>query len=87
MDKDIIELRLSDNAFGPNGVSSFEDFLENSKGLKILDVTNCGLGPEGAEMIAIALKKNKDMKLEELYSSRDRLEDKGMAAIAEVLAE
>lgn len=52
--------------------------------LKILRVNNCGLGPEGGEMIANALKENKSLKLEEFSAGRDRLENKGITALAEV---
>mmetsp|Transcript_31183 Transcript_31183/g.47741 ORF Transcript_31183/g.47741 Transcript_31183/m.47741 type:complete len:149 (+) Transcript_31183:48-494(+) len=44
-DKAIVSLSLSHNAFGPAGVKSFEHFLSSCKSLKVLDVTNCGLGP------------------------------------------
>jgi len=47
-DKPIIVLNLSDNAFGPDGVNAFRDFLVNSQTLTSLNLSNCGLGPEGA---------------------------------------
>jgi Ran GTPase-activating protein 1 len=47
MDKNIIQLDLSHNAFGPDGVKSFQKFLSATKTLEILDVSNCGLGPRG----------------------------------------
>lgn len=52
MDKKIIELSLRDNAFGPAGVESLKDFLATCTTLKRLNVTNCGLGPEGTTTIA-----------------------------------
>ena len=61
--KDLIEVDLSDNAFGPDGVKAFECLLLKGKSLKVLKVTNCGLGPEGAEMIANSLMLNDDIKL------------------------
>ena len=45
IDKDIVELNLSHNAFGPDGVTAYVDFLEKCPTLKVLNVTNCGLGP------------------------------------------
>ena len=54
--KQLIEIDLSDHAFGPDGIRAFECLLKDDKNLKILKVTNCGLGPEGGEMIAAALK-------------------------------
>jgi Ran GTPase-activating protein 1 len=46
------DVNLSDNAFGPAGIKSFDFLLRELKSLKSLKVTNCGLGPEGGEMIA-----------------------------------
>jgi Ran GTPase-activating protein 1 len=57
------DVNLSDNAFGPAGIKSFDFLLRELKSLKTLKVTNCGLGPEGGEMIANALAENKDLKL------------------------
>lgn len=54
--KQLVEIDLSDNAFGPDGIRAFECLLREEKNLRILKVTNCGLGPEGGEMIANALK-------------------------------
>lgn len=53
--KDLCEVDLSDNAFGPDGVRAFECLIIAGKALTVLKVTNCGLGPEGATMIAKAM--------------------------------
>ena len=82
--KQLIEIDLSDNAFGPDGIRAFECLLKEDKNLKILKVTNCGLGPEGGEMIATALKQNTNLKLTHFHAGRDRLENKGITALAEV---
>jgi len=74
--KKIEFLDLSDNAFGPIGVQSFESLLKNCPTLKELHIENNGLGPEGAEMVAKALLES-NIKLETLSISRNRLEDKG----------
>lgn len=50
--KDLQEVDLSDNAFGPDGVRAFECLISSAKSLTVFKVTNCGLGPEGATMIA-----------------------------------
>lgn len=50
--KDLCEIDLSDNAFGPDGVRAFECLLTSGKALTVFKVTNCGLGPEGGAMIA-----------------------------------
>ena len=47
MDKPIVELNVSHNAFGPDGVQSFVAFLETCPSLESFNVTNCGLGPQG----------------------------------------
>lgn len=57
-DRKIEYLDLSHNAFGPDGVKSFQDFLAKCSTLKVLHVTNCGLGPLGGQMLADALAKN-----------------------------
>ena len=75
---------MSDNAFGPAGIKSFDFLLRELKSLKTLKVTNCGLGPEGGEMIANALAENTDLKLVQFSAGRDRLENKGITALAGV---
>jgi len=85
-DKPIVELDLSANAFGPDGVKSFVSFLEDCPTLESLNVTNCGLGPEGGKMIAKAILKNDKMHLKEFYASRDRLENPGIQALSAVFA-
>ena len=87
MDKKIEYLDMSNNAFGPAGIKSFDFLLKEMASLKVLKVTNCGLGPEGGEMIANALKENKDLKLVQFSAGRDRLENKGITALAGVFKE
>lgn len=79
----ITHLYMSDNAFGPNGVVKFNSQLASSfNHLTHLHLLNCGLGPEGTQMIAEALIENGSIKLQELYISRNRVEDKGAKALA-----
>lgn len=85
--KKIEYLDLSHNAFGPAGISSFDFLLKEMSTLKVLKITNCGLGPEGGEMIANALKENKELKLEQFSAGRDRLENKGIKRLSEVFSE
>jgi Ran GTPase-activating protein 1 len=82
MKNNIESLNISDNAFGPDGVRSFELLLREMPSLKILNVSNCGLGPEGGEMIAKALADNAQLKLSYFSAGRDRLENKGISALA-----
>ena len=80
--KKIELLDLSDNAFGPIGVKSFDFFIHNTNSLKELYLENNGLGPEGAESLAQTLLTNKNIKLEVLVINRNRLENKGAVAFA-----
>ena len=77
----VTDLNLSHNAFGPDGVRSFEEFLTKVDNLRVLNVTNCGLGPVGGKMIADAILQNSNMRLVEFSACRDRLEEEGMAAM------
>lgn len=79
----VTHLYMSDNAFGPNGVVKFNKQLASSfQSLTHLHLLNCGLGPEGTEMVANALRENGSIKLRCLYISRNRVEDKGAKALA-----
>lgn len=84
MGNQIEHINLSDNAFGPAGIKAFDFFLREMSSLKTLKVTNCGLGPEGAEMIAEALRQNTGLRLVQFSAGRDRLENKGITALAQV---
>lgn len=82
-DKNITFLDLSDNAFGPIGVTAFDFYLSSTTTLKELYLENNGLGPEGAESVAKALNSNKNLNLELIRMGRNRLEDKGATAFGE----
>ena len=84
IDKKITYLDLSDNAFGPTAIKSFNFFLEENKSLKELHLENNGLGPEGAEEVANSLLKNNNMKLSLIKLNRNRLENKGSIAFSKV---
>jgi len=75
---------VSHNAFGPNGVSGFQEFLIHASFLKSLNVSDCGLSPKGGEMIAEALLQNDHMQLTEFAGTRSRLEEEGLASLAKV---
>ena len=79
--KQLYHLDMSNNAFGPDCVRSFEKLLQTSKSLKSLNVVNCGLGPAGGQMIGNALLENPDIKLKEFYGSRGRLENEGLESL------
>ena len=73
---------MHDNAFGPIGVAQFETFLREATNLRVLSVTNCGLGPEASTTIAEALIANENTKLTKLCMARSRVEPVGASALA-----
>ena len=83
--KKISFLDLSDNAFGPTAIPSFEFFLRSCTNLEHLELENNGLGPEGAEMVCNALLQNEKIKLKKLKINRNRLEEKGGLALSRVI--
>ncbi|KAI8986377.1 hypothetical protein BDB01DRAFT_720593 [Pilobolus umbonatus] len=91
---DLIELDLSDNAFGPAGAQPLIDFLSNTKTLQILRLNNNGLGIGGGKMIAQALQASADKAKSEKRSSplhtiicgRNRLEDGSSEFLARAFA-
>lgn len=83
LNKQVEELDMSDNAFGPDGIKGWENFVRNcSAHLTTLKINNCGLSPLGGEMIAAALKANENLKLQHFEAGRDRLENDGISALA-----
>ena len=85
MNKKIKFLDLSDNAFGPIAIPSFDFFLKNAESLEHLELENNGLGPEGAEMVFNALLENDKIKLKTIKVNRNRLEEKGAKCLAKVI--
>ena len=83
--KKITFLDLSDNAFGPTAIPSFDFFLKSAKSLEHLELENNGLGPEGAEMVCNALLENDEIKLKTIKINRNRLEEKGALSLAKVI--
>ncbi|KAL4230322.1 Ran GTPase-activating protein 1 [Mactra antiquata] len=90
----LVELDLSDNAFGPNGVNGIVDLLKSKTcyTLKELRLNNNGLGTTGGKMLAECLmecyKSSKaagtPLSLEVFISGRGRLENDGSKALSEV---
>ncbi|NXN13421.1 RAGP1 protein, partial [Indicator maculatus] len=89
----LVELDLSDNAFGPDGVRGFEALLKSSAcyTLQELKLNNCGLGIGGGKILAAALKEchrkssaqGKPLALKVFVAGRNRLENDGATALAE----
>ncbi|CAF3758902.1 unnamed protein product [Adineta steineri] len=89
----IVELNLSDNAFGPIGVKGLETFLSSSAcyTLEEIRLNNCGMGSMGGKLLAealIACHKNsiaaggKRFALKQFIAGRNRLEIEGSQALA-----
>lgn len=87
---DLLELDLSDNAFGPAGAQPLIEFLSNTKTLQTLRLNNNGLGLGGGAMIAQALQaqadnakaENRPSTLRTIICGRNRLEDGSSKALA-----
>ncbi|NWQ86617.1 RAGP1 protein, partial [Burhinus bistriatus] len=89
----LVELDLSDNAFGPDGVRGFEALLKSPTcyTLQELKLNNCGMGIGGGKILAAALKEchrkssaqGKPLALKIFVAGRNRLENDGAAALAE----
>ncbi|KAJ2616069.1 Ran GAP Rna1 [Coemansia sp. RSA 1365] len=79
----LVEVNLSDNAFGPLGAEAMADFLSKHTGLQVLKLNNNGLGINGGKTIANALIKcqalceeqGKEPSLHTIICGRNRLEN------------
>lgn len=91
---ELLELDLSDNAFGPAGAKPLIEFLSNTKTLQTLRLNNNGLGIGGGTMIAAALQasadnakaENRPSSLRTIICGRNRLEDGSSKALARAFA-
>ncbi|KAJ2810950.1 Ran GAP Rna1, partial [Coemansia sp. 'formosensis'] len=90
----LIELNLSDNAFGPLGAEAMSEFLSKHTGLQVLRLNNNGLGIQGGTTIASALVKcqaecerlGKEPALHTIVCGRNRLENGAAPAFATAFA-
>ncbi|KRT85406.1 hypothetical protein AMK59_1476 [Oryctes borbonicus] len=90
----LTELDLSDNAFGPIGVEGLASLLKSSScyALEELRLNNNGLGITGGKLLAKALlecyecskNQGKPLALRVFIAGRNRLENDGAKALAEV---
>ncbi|RXK38536.1 ran GTPase-activating protein 1 [Tremella mesenterica] len=79
----LIEINLSDNAFGGRCADSMVPFLSSNTHLQIFKLNNNGLGPQGGIIISSALLKNaekcksegKPSNLKVIICGRNRLEN------------
>ena len=88
----LVEINMSDNAFGPIGLEALVQFFQSACcfSLKEIRMHNNGLGPEGAKKFAHALEqcwRNSDgaLQLRVFICGRNRLELDGSRAIANTL--
>ncbi|XP_035825246.1 ran GTPase-activating protein 1 [Aplysia californica] len=88
----LVEIDLSDNAFGPNGVVGLVDLLKSPScySLQELKLNNNGLGIGGGKMLAECLTEchksslaaGRPLALKVFISGRNRLENDGAKALA-----
>ncbi|KAF9011273.1 hypothetical protein BDQ17DRAFT_1510985 [Cyathus striatus] len=87
----LVEINLSDNAFGGRSVEPMVPFLTQNRSFQILRLNNNGLGPAGGEVIANALLESarlskaegKKSNLRTITCGRNRLENGSADAWAE----
>ncbi len=98
----LVEIDLSDNAFGGRSVDPLVPFLSSARPLRVLKLNNNGLGPAGGAVIADALARLADSlpkdpdsdtrgaraksNLRTIICGRNRLEDGSAEAWAGALA-
>lgn len=92
----LVEVNLSDNAFGGRSVDPIVPFLSKNPSFQIFRLNNNGLGPEGGTVIADALRDNAAVRkaipaeqrssLRVVVCGRNRLEDGSASAWAEAFA-
>ena len=90
----LVELNLSDNAFGGRSVDPIVPFLTGNRSFQVLKLNNNGLGPAGGAVLADALlnsaklskAEGKKSNLRTVVCGRNRLEDGSASAWAEAFA-
>lgn len=90
----LVELNLSDNAFGGRSVDPMVPFLTHNRSFQILKLNNNGLGPAGGSVIAEALVESarlskaegRTSNLRTVICGRNRLENGSAPAWAEAFA-
>ncbi|KAG6903158.1 hypothetical protein C0995_004705 [Termitomyces sp. Mi166 len=90
----LVEINLSDNAFGGRSVDPIVPLLTENRSFQILKLNNNGLGPAGGTVIANALLKSAELSraegkksnLRTVICGRNRLENGSAPAWAEAFA-
>lgn len=90
----LIELNLSDNAFGGRSVDPMVPFLTHNRSFQVLKLNNNGLGPAGGVVLANALLESARLSKEEgkrsnlrtVICGRNRLENGSASSWADAFA-
>lgn len=90
----LIEIDLSDNAFGGRSAEPMVSLLSENRSLQVLKLSNNGLGPTGGLIVASALlasaeasaAEGKESNLRVVHCGRNRLEDGSVPRFAEAFA-
>ncbi|KAF9316857.1 hypothetical protein BG003_001447 [Podila horticola] len=90
----LVELNLSDNAFGADGVKPLVEFLTTNRNLQVLKLNNNGLGVTGGKVLAQALMtaherneaEGKKSSLRVVIAGRNRLENGSSPDLAKAFA-
>ncbi|PCH39884.1 RNI-like protein [Wolfiporia cocos MD-104 SS10] len=90
----LVEIDLSDNAFGGRSVDPMVPFLSQNRSFQILKLNNNGLGPAGGAIVAEALLRSAELsakagapsQLRTVICGRNRLEDGAAPTWAKALA-
>jgi len=91
----LLELDLSDNAFGGRCADSMVPFLSTNTSITTFKLNNNGLGPTGGNIIASAIlsnaqtarKEGRESKLKVIVCGRNRLENGSSAKWGQAFAE
>ncbi|KZV98974.1 RNI-like protein [Exidia glandulosa HHB12029] len=79
-------INLSDNAFGGRVVEPMVPFLSTNTSLRHFILTNNGLGPAGASVVAAAIRANPGHNLVSVVCGRNRCENGSAEAWADAFA-
>lgn len=87
----LVEIDLSDNAFGGRCADSLVNFITNNTSFQVFKLNNNGMGPAGGTIVANALSanadkcksQNKESSLKVVVCGRNRLENGSAKAWAE----
>jgi Ran GTPase-activating protein 1 len=85
MNQNLVELDLSDNAFGAAGVRPLCRLLGQKRDIQILKLNNVGLGTEGVKLVSQSLRAGAAvgaLALRTLELGRNRFESQGAAYLS-----